>query len=99
MHLCAMQLDLVDRCIKQWSMPGEKVLDPFSGIGTVPSRAVALKRFGWGIELNPGYFTDSLIYCDAAEKEISTPTLFDMLEAENAETEQKEEAQEPNFAR
>lgn len=79
MHLCAMQLDLVDRCIKQWSQPGEKVFDPFSGIGTVPSRAVALKRFGWGVELNPGYFADSAIYCDAAEKEISTPTLFDML--------------------
>lgn len=85
MHLCAMQLDLVDRCIKQWSQPGEKVFDPFSGIGTVPSRAVALKRFGWGVELNPGYFADSAIYCDAAEKEISTPTLFDML-AESEET-------------
>jgi hypothetical protein len=33
-----------------------------------------------GIELNPGYFRDSAAYCEAMARELSTPTLFDLLD-------------------
>jgi DNA modification methylase len=82
MHLCAMQLDLVNRVIAQMSMPGETVLDPFAGIGTVPQCAIALGRKAFGIELSSSYWLDAVGYCRAAEEKISTPTLFDLLEQE-----------------
>ncbi|OPY78268.1 MAG: DNA methylase [Syntrophorhabdus sp. PtaU1.Bin153] len=80
MHLCPMQFDLADRAIIQWSMPGETVFDPFSGLGTVPYRAVLLGRYGLGCELSTAYFLDSLYYCKAAEQKMSTPSLFDLVE-------------------
>ncbi len=82
MHLCPMQFDLADRAIAQYTMEGETVFDPFCGIGTVPLRALKLKRRGFGIELAEGYFRDAVYYCQAAEKEADSPTLFDLVEAE-----------------
>lgn len=81
LHICPLQFDIVDRVIAQFSMPGEVVLDPFAGIGTVPFRAVKLKRFGAGIELNADYFRDSIFYCEQAERDMAVPSLFDLLEA------------------
>ena len=69
----------VDRCIEQYSMPGETVLDPFGGLMTVPYCAVKLKRRGYGIELSPAYYLDGAAYCAAAEREMSMPDLFDTL--------------------
>jgi hypothetical protein len=79
MHLCPLQLDLTERLIVQHTMPLETVLDPFSGIGTVPYVAILQGRRGLGVELNPDYVADSLIYMRAAEKQMQTPTLFDLL--------------------
>ena len=78
MHLCPMQFDLADRVIEQFSMPGETVLDPFAGLMTVPYRAVKLNRRGLGIELCHRYFLDGATYCQAAEREMSMPGLFDV---------------------
>lgn len=80
-HVCPLQLDIVDRLINLRSMPGELVLDPFAGIGTVPARAIALGRRGLGFELNPQYFADACRYTAAAEAKITTPSLFDLIEA------------------
>jgi DNA modification methylase len=81
-HLCPMQLDIADRAIAQWTREGETVLDPFSGLGTVPSRAVRLKRRAIGIELSTAYHMDAITYLTAAEREVSMPTLFDLEKAE-----------------
>ncbi|WP_148293765.1 DNA methyltransferase, partial [Azospirillum sp. B4] len=80
-HVCPFQIDIVDRLIQRYSNPGEWVFDPFGGLMTVPSRAVALGRLGRGVELNPTYFLDGAHYCRAAEKEFGMPTLFDLLTA------------------
>jgi DNA modification methylase len=90
MHLCPMQLDLVERLIIQHSMEGEIVFDPFMGIGTVPSLAVDLKRRGLGVELSEGYWKDAVHFCRAAEAKGSIPSLFDLLQIEH----QAEEAAE-----
>lgn len=79
-HLCPLQLDIVDRVIEQMSMPGELVYDPFSGLGTVPLRAVKLGRRGLGVELSPSYHQDALAHLRAAERGVGGPTLFDLLE-------------------
>jgi DNA modification methylase len=84
MHLCPMQFDIADRVINQMSNPGDVIYDPFSGIGTVPLRAVKLGRYGYGSELSAGYWADSVAYCRAAEEELSMPTLFDLMELEVA---------------
>ena len=80
MHLCPMQFDLADRVIEQFSMPGELVFDPFAGLCTVPYRAIKLGRKGYGVELSNEYFLDGAAYCEAAEREIAMPSLFDLTE-------------------
>lgn len=87
MHLCPMQFDLANRVIEQMSMPGEVVLDPFSGLGTVPLCAVEKGRQGLGIELSQAYFYDSVYYLQAAERKAAIPSLFDLEELDNADPE------------
>ena len=80
-HLCPLQFDIVDRLIVQMSMPGELVLDPFAGIGTVPLRAMKMGRRGLGVELSAAYWRDAVAYCRAEEAQQATPTLFSLLDA------------------
>ena len=82
MHLCPLQFDIADRLITQYTMEEELVYDPFSGLGTVPLRALKLKRRGLGVELNAAYHADAVFWLRKAEQEAGTPTLFDLLEAE-----------------
>lgn len=82
MHLCPMQFDLADRVIEQLSMEGETVLDPFGGLMTVPYRAILHRRYGVGIELSKPYFLDGAAYCQAAERQMAMPTLFDIVDIE-----------------
>lgn len=85
MHLCPMQFDIADRAIVQYTMPGETIFDPFAGLGTVPMRAVKLGRRGLGVELCERYFRDACYWCETAERQRSTPTLFDMVKQEEEE--------------
>jgi hypothetical protein len=79
-HICPLQLDIVDRLIRRFSNEGDLVLDPFSGLGTVPLRALALGREGLGVELNGGYFLDAVAYLEAESRKCGMPTLFDALD-------------------
>ncbi len=79
MHLCPMQFDIADRVIEQMSNPGDKVLDPFGGLMTVPYRAVLKDRYGIGFELSSSYFLDGAAYCKSAENKVNIPTLFDLI--------------------
>ncbi|MDO5540595.1 MAG: DNA methyltransferase [Eubacteriales bacterium] len=83
MHVCPLQLDIVERIIGRYSNEDDMVYDPFGGLMTVPMTAVKMKRRGYGCELNPDYFRDGVGYLQAAEEEAGTPTLFDFLEAGN----------------
>ena len=83
-HVCPLQFDIVDRLLERYSMPGEVVYDPFHGLGTVGVRAIKKGRFARGSELNAGYFKDQVHYLQAAEREASMPTLFDLEEIEVA---------------
>lgn len=80
LHVCPLQFDIIDRLIDRYSNPGDLVYDPFCGIGSVPYRALLKGRRGQGSELNAAYFFDSVGYLQAAEKQMSMPSLFDTLE-------------------
>lgn len=80
MHVCPLQLDIVERIIHRYSNPGDTALDPFGGLMTVPYMAVKMGRKGIGIELNTDYFRDGVGYLKAAETEVNMPTLFDLEE-------------------
>ena len=80
MHVCPLQLDIVERIINRYSNPGETVFDPFGGLMTVPYMAIKMGRCGYGVELNADYFRDGVGYLEEAEAEIGQPTLFDLLE-------------------
>lgn len=79
MHVCPLQIDIVDRIINRYSNPGEMVFDPFGGLMTVPVRAVHLGRCGYGVELNSDYFRDGIGYLEAEEAQRDMPTLFDFV--------------------
>lgn len=83
LHVCPLQLDIVERIINRYSNEGDWVYDPFAGLMTVPMTAVKMRRYGWGCELNPDYYRDGVGYLEAAENEIEEPTLFDFLEMKN----------------
>jgi DNA modification methylase len=76
-HVCPLQIDIVDRLIRRYSNRGDKVYDPFHGLGTVGVRAIKLGRTAGGSELSPTYFADQVHYLQAAEREAAMPTLFD----------------------
>lgn len=81
LHVCPLQIDIVERIINRFSNPGDLVLDPFGGLMTVPMMAVKMGRKGYGIELSPDYFKDGIGYLQAAEDEIEMPTIFDFIGA------------------
>ena len=79
MHVCPLQLDIVDRIINRYSNEGDLVLDPFGGLGTVALEAIKHNRRGYTIELNNDYFRDAVGYLKAYEDNIGQPTLFDIV--------------------
>ena len=81
MHVCPLQIDIVDRLINRFSNPDDLVYDPFAGLGTVPLRALKAGRRGRGVELNAGYWLDSVKYLEAEERRHDMPTLFDFEDA------------------
>ena len=79
MHVCPLQIDIVQRLIDRYSAEGEVILDPFGGLMTVPAEAVKAGRRGIGVELNGDYFRDGVGYLEAADAQRGMPTLFDFL--------------------
>lgn len=79
MHVCPLQLDIIERLITRYSNTGDKIYDPFGGIGSTPMTAIKMGRYGIACELNNEYFRDGVGYCKAEEDKINTPTLFDLM--------------------
>ena len=69
-HLCPMPLDLIDRCLRLWSNPGDIVVSPFAGIGSEGWQSIRAGRKFLGMELNPAYFSQACKYI--AESEADT---------------------------
>lgn len=54
-HVCPLQLDTIDRCLRLYTKPGDIVMDPFNGIGSTGYEAVKSNRKYIGFELKPEY--------------------------------------------
>lgn len=76
-HICPLQLDFIERCVRLWSNPGELVLSPFAGIGSEGYVAVQRGRRFVGIELKASYWQTAVANLRRAEAESQTPSLFD----------------------
>ena len=54
-HICPLQLELIARCLRLWSKPGDTVLSPFAGIGSEGYVALLGSRKFIGCELKAEY--------------------------------------------
>jgi DNA modification methylase len=78
LHVCPLQLDIIERIINRYSSEGDMVFDPFGGLMSVPYMALKMGRKACASELNTGYFFDGVGYLQHMEKLMSAPTLFDI---------------------
>jgi len=76
-HICPLQLDFIERCVRLWSNPGETVLSPFAGIGSEGYVSVQQGRQFIGCELKPSYWQTACDNLRAVEADMSRPSLFD----------------------
>lgn len=68
-HLCPMPLEYIRRCMQLYSVPGDIVLDPFSGIGSTGTIAAEMRRRFIGSELKPEYAKQAAKFINAAENQ------------------------------
>ena len=79
-HICPLQLGTIERCIRLWSNPGDLVLDPFSGIGSVAVVAIKHGRRFIGTELKPEYARVAARNIEHAVSESRSVDLFNWRE-------------------
>jgi DNA modification methylase/superfamily II DNA or RNA helicase len=78
-HVCPLQLDTIERCVRLWSNSGETILSPFCGIGSEGYVALQHGRKFLGIELKPSYFQTAYKNLERICATKTQATLFDAL--------------------
>jgi hypothetical protein len=73
-HICPLQLEVIRRGIRLWSLPGNVVLSPFAGIGSEGFTAIQMGRKFIGAELKASYFNQAAK--NLASAHTSTQDLF-----------------------
>lgn len=71
-HICPLQLDVIDRCLRLYSNPGDIVLDPFNGIGSTGHQAIKMGRRYLGVELKPEYARQAAKFLADVEQQKSS---------------------------
>lgn len=69
-HVCPLQLDTIDNCLRMYSKPGDVVMDPFNGIGSTGYQAVKMLRRYLGFELKPEYAKQAGANLSASERSV-----------------------------
>ena len=59
-HNCPLQLEVIERCVRLWSNPGDTVLSPFMGIGSEGYVALRNGRKFVGCELKESYYKQAV---------------------------------------
>lgn len=67
-HVCPLQLDVIRKCLRLYSRPGDVVMDPFNGIGSTGYEAVKARRRYVGFELKKEYADQAGHNLQEAEK-------------------------------
>jgi len=79
-HICPLQLDFIERCVRLWSNSGETVLSPFAGIGSEGVMALKHGRRFVGCELKPSYWQTAAANIAAVVADRNRASLFDLLD-------------------
>jgi DNA modification methylase len=80
-HVCPLALEVIRRCLRLWTNPGDLVLSPFMGIGSEGYCAVQMNRRFVGVELKPSYYRQA----EANLKAAASQGAFDFSDAEPEE--------------
>ncbi len=79
-HISPLQLDVIERCLQLWSMPGDVVFSPFMGIGSEGYVALNMldgPRKFIGTELKESYYKVAVKNLDEAELNEEQGDLFE----------------------
>jgi len=71
-HVCPLQLDTIEKCLRLYSKPGDVVMDPFNGIGSTGFQAVKMMRRYLGFELKFEYAEQANENLRDAERSVGT---------------------------
>ena len=66
-HICPLQLEVIRRCLRLWSNPGDVVLSPFAGIGSEGYVSLETGRKFVGVELKGSYYRQAVKNLDAVD--------------------------------
>ncbi len=83
-HICPLQLQVIERCVKLYTNPGELVFSPFTGIGSEGYQALKFGRKFYGCELKDEYYNAALVNMRRAiadRKQADNEALFPVDEA------------------
>lgn len=78
-HICPLQLDVIERCLRLYTNEGDVVFTPFLGIGSEIYQAVKMNRKGIGIELKTAYYEQAVKNLQKLELDKKQMTIFDIL--------------------
>lgn len=67
-HLCPLQLEVIRRCVRLYSNPGDLVLTPFAGVGSELYVAAQEQRRAIGCELKQSYWRQAVANLREAEQ-------------------------------
>lgn len=76
-HVHPLQLDVIERFVSMRTLPGERVLTPYMGVGSEVYAAVRLGRVGIGAELKPSYFAQAERNLAVVDQERHVDGVFD----------------------
>lgn len=68
-HIAPLQLEVIRRCLRLWSNPGDLVFSPFAGIGSEGYISLQMGRRFLGAELKRSYFNQACLNLSAALKD------------------------------
>ncbi len=75
-HVCPLQLEVIRRCVKLWSNPGDTILTPFGGIGSEGVISVELGRKAVLVELKASYYRQLVANMRSTQVAMKQPSLF-----------------------
>lgn len=75
-HICPLQLEVIRRCVRLWSAPGDVVWSPFAGIGSEGVVALEEGRRFVGAELKTSYYAQACANLSVAMKPAAQRDLF-----------------------
>jgi DNA modification methylase len=67
-HVHPLQLDVIERALTLRTIPGERVLTPYMGVGSEVYQSVKMGRKAVGIELKPSYYRQAVKNCARAKE-------------------------------